>query len=101
MRRDNERSDKYRHRRCCSRVCAAVRRNLAAAARKAGVAANRPAAAPRVFPSGWPTITDPGQERLRGDAFAPYELRFCPQPGRLPAQPATALVRGSALDGEG
>jgi len=100
VRRDNERSDKYRHRRCCSRVCAAVRRNLAAAERAAGVAANRPAAAPRAFPSGWPAITDPDQTRLRNDAFAPYEVRFRPQPGRLPAQPATALVRGGALGGE-
>lgn len=46
----------------------------------------------------WPRITDPGEARLPRDAFTPYEIRLRPQPGRV-SQPATLLVRGSAIAG--
>jgi hypothetical protein len=38
-----------------------------------------------------------GQRGLSGQCFAPYELHFRPQTGRVAAQPATVLERSSTL----
>jgi hypothetical protein len=89
-RREGEQPNNHQTRRYCTRACEREGRSLSAVA-------SHP---PRPFPTGWPAITDPEQASLPADAFTPYEVRVRPQPGRLPLQPATALARGSALDGE-
>ena len=86
-RREGENPNNYHQRRYCRSRCEREGLSLSAVA-------SHP---PRYLP-GWPVITDPG-ERLSGQAYAPYEVRVRPQPGRV-AQPATVLPSGTALGGE-
>jgi hypothetical protein len=88
-RREGETQYNHTARRYCRRACEREGRSLSAVS-------SHPA---RVFPTGWPAITDPEQASMPADAFAAYELRLRPQPGRMD-RPPTVLPGGSALGGD-